>query len=155
MKKILLLIPIFALFNCGPEAQMFERQYLIENKSNTTIQLYFYLLSEPVNDFSGIELNKNRILEGKRFEFSKPVSNDSDYTGSRLSFKSDSAIIIFNNKRKLSIYLKHDMESVFSEPKNRNIYRHGNYESIENDQFLFKITEEDFENATPCDGDCD
>ncbi len=155
MKKILLLIPLFTLFNCGPEAEKFERQYLIENNSNKNIRINFYLMFEPVNSYSDIDLNQGEILNGTRFEFSRPVSKKPDYTGPRLSFKSDSAVVIFDNQRKLSTYLISDMEATFSEPKSRNIFRHGNYEALGNDQFLFKITEEDYENATPCNGDCE
>jgi hypothetical protein len=128
---------------------------IIENNSNKNIQINFYLLSEPVNSFSDINLNQGEIFDGISFEFSRPVSNNTDYTGPRLSFKSDSAVVIFDNQKKLSSYLISDMDVTFCEPKSRNIFRHGNYEGIDNDQFVFEITEEDFNNATPCDGDCD
>jgi hypothetical protein len=105
-------------------------------------------------DFTNINLERNESLAGKRFEFSRPVSTDPNYTGPQNSFLSDSVVIIFNDQRKLSTFLISDVAGTFSEPKFRNIFRHGNYEAIGNDKFLFKITEEDYENAIPCDGDC-
>lgn len=155
MRKILLLIPILTLFNCVPEAEKYGRNYSIENTTNHLIELDFYSLSSPQMDFTNINLERNQSFAGKRFEFSKPISTSPDYTGPQNSFLSDSVVIVFDNESKLSGYLISNMEATFSEPKSRNIFRHGNYEAIGNDKFLFKITEEDFENATPCDGDCD
>lgn len=154
MKKLFLFILFLAFYNCGPEAEKFGRNYSIENTSNHIVELDFYSSTTPQTDLTNIILERNEIIAGKRFEFSRPVSTNSDYTGPQNSFLSDSVVIIFDNQRKLSTYLISDMEGTFSEPELRNLFRHGNYEDIGNENFLFRITEEDFENATPCGGNC-
>lgn len=155
MRKILLLIPFFLFYNCGPEAEKFGRNYSIKNTTNQLVELDFYSLSTQQTDFTNIKLERNESLSGRRFEFSRPVSTDPDYTGPQNSFLSDSLVIIFGNQKKISTSLISDREGTFSEPKSRNVFRHGNYEATGNEMFLFKITQEDFENAIPCDGDCD
>ena len=44
---------------------------------------------------------------------------------------------------------------IFSDPVDRNIFRASNYLQIDDEEFLFVLTQEDYNNATPCDGPCE
>jgi len=155
MRKLLLLIPLFILFNCGPEANKFKRTYIIENSLNRTVELKFYdrrtdeLKSRNFNILSG---NQDR-LQGT-IEQTSPFNQTSDKAILSAVFGADSLSMIFDNTN-VATQVFYTSSETFSEPLNRNVFLNTNYEAIGNDRFLFKITEKDYENATPCNGDCE
>lgn len=140
--------------NCGPEAPIINRTYFVENNSNVPVELVFY--ERFTNELKGSKL----LFEGERYkgesiEFHKPhsVYPENDYPS--ISFESDSIILIFQNEMKTSYVNAFSDSLFFSPPVNRNIFRQGNYEELGGYQFLYTITQEDYENATPCDEDCE
>ena len=134
-----------------------RKEYILENSTENTVKLEFYQGSEPSFGFSSITLGSSERIVGNEFEFSKPISDDPEYNGPRLAFSADSVVVLFNNqKSKIDFYNVIEEEGIiYSDPKSRNIFRHGNYVKIGNEQFLYRITEEDYQNASPCNGECD
>ena len=82
--------------------------------------------------------------------------NDLNNSEPSVSYSSDSIYVVFDNERILKYVFSGDSNgnSVFSQPLNRNILRGGNYTNISNDIYEFVLTEEDYNNAIPCAGDC-
>jgi hypothetical protein len=155
MRKILLLIPLFLFYNCGPEANKFKRTYLIENSFNGTVKLKFYdrRTGESRTRKSKVLTGNQQQLEGT-IEQSNPFDNSNNNHIVSAVYGADSLRIIFDKKKVITQVFFTSSET-FSEPLNKNVFRHENYEAIGNEKFLFKITEEDYQNATPCDGDCE
>mgnify|MGYP000037857964 CR=1 FL=1 len=53
-------------------------------------------------------------------------------------------------------YEKHHFNlNIFSNPTDRNLFRHGSYQELKNEEFQFEITQQDYENAEDCDENCD
>lgn len=154
-----LLISILFLESCVVEAEEIDRQYQLINTSDTSIKIEFY----------------NTYLNTS---FEAQIENEGVYLGDILTYRSgndqwnfpntpfpsfafnntDSLKIIFNDSKFL-IYKftpgDHPYENVFSNPVDRNLFRNGNYEQINKERFQFNITQQDYENAEDCNGDCD
>lgn len=154
MKKIVILLPLLLFLNCGPEAKMYLRTYIVENDTQVKIQLNFYRKFDGVL-LKEIKLDPNTRYKGEQIEVSQPLTNDPNMLYPSIALSSDSLIIIFNNQ-KMKTDVVYDIEDgiFYSEPIERNIFRHGSYKNIGGDNFLFSITQQDLENATSCDGDC-
>lgn len=154
VKRILSWIVVMLLLKaCVRELDMVEGFISVENGTESTVKIKFFSSSdlEPLDD---VILNSNQrfstdVEESENLElFTTPDGLASGF------LRSDSLQIIFNNERINTMYLVPPPDR-FSSPINRNIYRLGNYESIGNDEYLFTITQEDFDSATPCDGPCE
>jgi hypothetical protein len=87
-------------------------------------------------------------------EQTSPFNQTSDEDILSAVFGADSLSMIFDNT-KVATQVFFTSSEMFSEPVNRNVFLNTNYEAIGGERFLFKITEVDYENATPCNGDCD
>lgn len=147
------IIPILALIlsSCVQEAEMYPRQYLLKNNSGVNINIKIYdFLDDNLTEES---LAFEDTLFGGRYEHSSRRSDDPNSKEPTGSFASDSIILIFNGTKKTAIFLD-SANYDFSKPVSRNLFRHGNYKSIGNDQFIYTITPQDFENAKDCNGDC-
>jgi hypothetical protein len=161
MKKLVILFiaitPIF-LTSCGPEAEMWQRTYQIKNESGYDIEIRFYENFSNQN-FEDIVVLNGQFFRGDKIEGSNfDALNDTESIRPRQSFSSFSIIIIYENERRTeSSRIDSDSDDIsdfFSEPINRNLLRDGNYTHIGNDIYEFILTEEDYNNATPCEGDC-
>ena len=153
MKNVIIMsLIILSFFSCVKESRMFQRQYLLFNGTQNTVKINTYRASYPNQIIDVLVLNENQIYEGERVEVER-LSNDSEGIGPSINFKGDSLIVIFNNERKSVVQI--DFFGNFSEPTGRNIFRHGSYVNIGNDQFQFTFTEEDYENAEDCGGPCE
>ncbi len=146
MKKqylfILILVSIF-LYGCPSDDNYNDRYYTMENQSNHSLLIKFYNKGNLL-DFITTNLSEN----GDQYKGSFTYDNLSDKFGlpSRAYRSTDSIVIDFDNIKR-QIYTIDFLNRTFSEPINRNVYRHENYEDLGKDRFLFKITEEDYNNA--------
>ena len=153
MKHILYFLALITiLISCGPEAEREETSYIIEN--NAEVEVILKLISSS-NITTVNSLNQSERYRGQTREVSNPDRSDDSFAPSQ-SLDARMLTITFDNQRQLQYDVDLSGEDpIFSLPVNRNPLRHGNYEPIGNDEFLFTITQEDFENATPCDGPCE
>ncbi|WP_396589754.1 hypothetical protein [Allomuricauda sp. R78024] len=143
---------------CGPEAPMFDRQYVIQNSSSFQIVLQFYKNGEP-SRYNETLLNTSNQLEGSVLTRSGgPWENLPESNNLRLpvaSLEADSIIAVFNNEKKATYTIEFMQMGVPAfNPANRNLLRDTDYVSIGKDKFLFQITDSDYEGAEPCIGDC-
>ena len=153
-KKIILILSAVILTSCVTESRMYPRQYSLKNESNQNIKLKFYLTSS--NQLSNeITVDANNTFNSGEIEFSRPHSIDPDYivAVSEFSKGGDSLIVIYSDLKKSTFSI--DFNGNFSAPIDRNIYRFGNYTDIGNDTFQFIFTENDYNNAEDCNGNCD
>jgi len=154
MKKIILILSAVILTSCVTESRMYPRQYSLKNESNQIIKLKLYLTSN--NQLSNeILINNNQIYNAEKIETDQPHSVELDYILpiDAFGYASDSLIIVYNNLKKSIFYL--DFNGAFSNPINRNPFRFGNYTDIGSDTFQFIFTEDDYNNAIDCGGNCD
>ena len=153
MKKIIIILLAIIVSSCVTELKMYSTQYSINNQTGTEIKLKFYLTTtdELVDIYT---INTNSILQGEIIErgSTSPLDYPDDSLARNGFSVGDSIIVVFNNQKQKIMQTN---INGFSEPINRNIYRHGNYDYIGNDKFQFTFTEEDYENAEDCGGNCD
>ena len=143
----------FFLMNCVTEPRVYNRQYSIKNISGTQVKLKFYRVSS--NELiSEVILSSSQVYNGENLETDQPPSNYPDSFEPVTSYPSSFIEIIYNSERKKA-YRWNDNGVLFSEPINRNPFRHGNYENIGGDHFQYTITQEDYNNAEDCNGNCD
>lgn len=152
----LFFVTIFLLLvlSCGPETEREMRTYVILNETNNNVTLLLSLNNiDKLNTY--VVLGTNEIYRGERLELGNLIMLPETTTPVQ-SLGADEVTIVFDDEYILffDVDLSNE-EPVFSNPLNRNPFRHGSYEFIGDDEFLFTITQEDFENATPCDGPCE
>lgn len=160
IKNEMLLLFIVFIAGCGPEAPEIDRRYQILNLSNTIIKIKFY------DSFSySLLLAETQLKTGDLFEgdfLVRKAGNpqlsypDSNYP-SRAFRGSDSLVIIFNDQayHTQRFYATAPTSSSYSQPIDRNIFRHGNYTEVEKEKFQFEISQKDYENAEDCNGSCE
>ncbi|MEP4743368.1 MAG: hypothetical protein ABJX94_01575 [Flavobacteriaceae bacterium] len=116
------------------------RTYSIVNGTEEQVSLLFYdtqgdkpelVLSESLN---GEGLIVERTLETYMRDQNTP----------EIAFKADSVSVIFNNER---------AEAHYQLIPDRSIIL-GDYEVKSNISFIYTITQENYDNAIPCDGSC-
>jgi len=143
---------------CGPEAPMFDRQYVIQNSSSFQIVLQFYKNGEP-SRYNETLLNISNQLEGSVLSRSggawDELAKEQLIDNPVASLEADSIIAVFNNEKKTTYTIEFMQTGVPAfDPANRNLLRDTDYVSIGKDKFLFQITDSDYEGAEPCIGDC-
>lgn len=159
MKNTTLITLLVLVMACGPEAPRFDRQYVVQNSSSFQIILQFYKNGEP-SRYNETLLNISNQLEGSVLTRSGgPWGNLPESNNLRLpvaSLEADSIITIFNKEKKATYTVEFILtEGPAFNPAIRNLLRDTDYISIGKDQFLFQITDTDYENAEPCNGDCE
>lgn len=155
-KKFFYVIPLFFIISCVVEKQTFIVSYRFENSSGSEIILVF---SEETNNEITNEID---LAQGETSRFFRTEISDENIISNSNSDLPESAFfsnisrVIFDNERELEIsrILMGD-ENFFSPPVERNIFRQGNYDDLGNRNFQFVFTQEDYNNATPCDGPCE
>jgi hypothetical protein len=72
------------------------------------------------------------------------------------SFSTAQFIVVFQDEKRMLHSLESDSNNniVFSDPIDRHLLRAGNYTNIGNDIYQFTLTQEDYDNAELCNGDC-
>ncbi|MBS9464137.1 hypothetical protein KIM67_17070 [Flagellimonas sp. 389] len=103
MKNIALTNFLLFIVACGPEAPMFERQYIILNSSSHPIFLEFYRDGQP-SLFNATALSMSQQLEGSILSRSggswESLSQSNNLRLPSTSFETDSVVIVFNNEKK-------------------------------------------------------
>lgn len=157
IKKVYLLIAISLLMSCDViDEQTTDAKFTITNGTDTSINLNFLFEDNSTNNFSET-LNPAQSYEGLTIESSVGGIFDDPNKSVIGAFFADSIEIIFNNERSTTYtYTGNGNENpTYSEPISRNLFRSGNYEEISEENFIYTITQEDYDNATPCDGLCE
>ncbi|NJB37803.1 hypothetical protein [Croceivirga sp. JEA036] len=156
MKYIVYLL-LLILASCGPEAEMFQRQYVIENGTGVPVELQFYRDGSLSLGFETILLQNQERIAGLELDRSggpwTDLSSEQLLDRPSASFESDSVRLIFNNEKIITYKITY-IPLTFS-PTERNLLRDTDYTSIGGDKFLFTINESDFENAEDCNGNCE
>lgn len=154
--KYLIVFFLAIATSCGPEAKMFDRQYILKNSSSMSLELQFFRQGEISLRFKFAQLLDGEQLEGEVLERSggpwSELSEDNNISLPATSFETDSVRIIFNNEKFIVHHINY-VPLAFS-PSVRNILKDTDYTSIGNDKFLFTISESDFDNAEDCNGNC-
>ncbi|MDB9781683.1 hypothetical protein OAE03_02580 [Winogradskyella sp.] len=160
LNKLYLIFVIIFMFlsSCVTEADMWERTYQINNNSGRDIIIRLYKnFSNEI--FEDIEISNNQSYRGDKIEGSNyDALNDAESIKPGQSYSSFKVIVVFENIKSIE-YSRidsdgDDIPDSFSEPINRNLLRAGNYITAGNEIYEFVLTEEDYNNAIPCDGDC-
>lgn len=131
------------------EVDFNKRDYIIENNTDLQLSVKFY------NKTSGILIdNLSGFLQNSDSQLTNTIEQTSEFENINVPYVgADSVKVIINNDKFFTSSYDFDSET-FSEPINRNIFRHSNYENLGNERYLFKITQQDYENAEDCNGDC-
>lgn len=140
MKRTIFLIVLSFLLTACPEEIQNDRYYVLENSSNHEIVLKFYSQGNLLAYLT------TTLSEDETYEGSIRYQNEDLFSFPSNAFKSDSIEIDFDNVKRRT-YTIDFINGNFSEPINRNVFRHENYQDIGNDKFLFVITEEDYNAA--------
>lgn len=149
-----LIVFLFIVTSCGPETRMFKRTFVIKNGLQIPITVNI-LINEELQISEDLLPNQKYI--GEELETTVNVLDEPNGSSVATSIGGNVIEIIYNNKRK-SISTSSDIDNglgFFSEPVERNLLRTGNYEDVGNEESQFTITQQDFDNATPCDGPCE
>lgn len=162
MKKtilnLLLFISFLSIESCTTEDEEINRQYQLMNASDTTIKIKFYNTFSNTSFETEVEPEDVFLGDVLIYRSGNDQWNDENSVFPSSAYKnSDSLVVIFDEKLYLTLFYtaKTSTSYSYSEPIDRNIFRHGNYEEIERENFQFKITQQDYENAEPCNGNCD
>jgi len=153
-----LIIILVLSLSCVPEAKMWERTYQIKNESGYDVVIRFYdsFSDENFEDIAVMNSDFFRGDEARGTNFDALDDTESIRPGR--SYSSFTIIVVYDNDRKMEYSLVDtdgdDISDSFSEPINRNLLRAGNYITAGNEIYEFVLTEEDYNNAIPCDGDC-
>ena len=138
-----LVIISFFLLGCPADDNMGDRYYTIENQSNHSLLIKFYRDGNIIDHMTTI-LSENSDTFTRTLRY----TNDEDnFTLPYFAYRSADSIVIDFDDVKRQIYTLDFNNKTLSEPIDRNIYRHENYENLGKDRFFFKVTEEDYNNA--------
>ncbi|WP_299128259.1 hypothetical protein [uncultured Winogradskyella sp.] len=157
IRNKILLLAFFALMSCPSESEMWERTYQVRNDTVYVVTIRAFESFEGIGFFEDVSLSNNEIYAGnKAFGSNFSILNDSNNVIPASSFGRSRFIVVFDDERFMihSLNLDENGNTVFSEPINRNLLRGGSYTHIGNDFFEFVLTEEDYNNAIPCNGNC-
>ena len=149
MKIIIVLIFSLFLFGCSFEVEKNKRDYIIQNDTDLKLDIKFY------NKTSGILIGDlSGVIQTRDLQLINIIEQTCEFDDIHVPYGADSIKVIMNeNKRFTSSYNFDD--HTFSEPINRNLFMHSNYKDLGNERYLFKITQQDYENAEDCNGNCD
>lgn len=141
--SIFLLLLSFVFTGCpGPDPDFRTRSYILENNSNHSLELKFFN-QQVLLDFQTTILNNNGEQFKGRIDYNNEIDLFNFVAG---AFNVDSLVIEFDSSKRISYSIDFINQS-YSEPINRNIFNHENYENLGSDEFLFSITEEDYNRA--------
>ncbi|MFD2100088.1 hypothetical protein [Flagellimonas iocasae] len=141
MKNIWFVFLALFLFGC-PDMGTYHTSYSIVNETKYDVELRFFqwVFGEQREYVFSVSIQGTGLILKRSIEtdaFGSNTPND--------VFKADSVAVIFNNER---------VEGhTFLEPFDNSIMDEGDYE-INTNQYTYTITEENYNNAIPCDGPC-
>lgn len=134
---ILFLATLIGIYSCVPEHEV-DRVYIIKNESDTNVKIKFFK-NKTLNQTIEIKNGSDWSLRYKE--------TLTDGVEASLAFKSDSAVIFFNNKKKQSY-------SAFKKNE-RNFLDNSSYNIENSSTYKYVIIENDFLNAEDCNGNCE
>ncbi len=158
IKSALLLLSMLNMVGCVTESLEIDRQYQIANKSQHPIRIRFHDTFREISFEVALEVNEVYNGDVLTYRSGNDQLDDKDsFFPSSAYGNSDSLTIFFNDTKYVNKYftLTSPTKALFSEPSVRNPFRHGSYKRAKNEEFLFEITEEDYELAISCEGPCD
>lgn len=159
MKKMLFFWFIFVaglMSSCITESPRWERVYQIKNNSGYNVVIRSFENFNGTGMFDDIILLDNDVFVGSEVSGTNfDALNNLNSTRPSSSLNGSRFIVVYNDEKKH----RHSFEivnenTVFSDPVSRNLLRSGNYTDIGNNIYEFTLTEEDYNNAEPCNGDC-
>jgi hypothetical protein len=137
-------VPILIILNACTDSKPSKGRYIIENSTERKVKIKFYerqqlgdqilILTKEIEG-PGILYDKVKVLEGV-----------TDREGPRDIFGADSLAVIFDNEK-----IQPHYEGL---PFENSLVFFSDYIQ-EGDTKRYIITEENYQNAAPCDGDCE
>ncbi|SHF55742.1 hypothetical protein SAMN05444483_101583 [Salegentibacter echinorum] len=143
MKNLLTFIFLLTLLNgCGTD-QGEGKNYIftLVNSSGYDIRIDSFFSSEEDTEIIALR-NGEEITK----QFNSPAPPIQEYYSYISFFQGDSIVINYGNEKQQIFVIETNCNGNERNPLNICIY--------DEQQETFTFTEEDFENATPCDGDC-
>jgi len=139
MKRFILLLFIVTYQSCATKE--FNRTYVLENGTNHEISITFYVSGDVKSEH---HLTKRRAMMERIAELKRGG------TSAEIAFIADSSVVIIDNVRIM-------MSNGFSvkPSSSRNILDDREYTIENNELYRFIFTEEDYNNAEDCGGQCD
>ena len=143
IKLFLSLVCAFYVVSCVTEALEIDRQYQIANMTEFDVRIKFY------DSFSGntykVELKTNEVYNGDLLNYrsGNVQLDDGDSFFPSSAYKSSDSLTIFFDESKYALKyftLSSPTKAIFSDPLERNPFRHGSYKKLKNEVFLFEIT---------------
>ena len=147
MKKLKLVLGVlvftFLLNGCTLEGEDKEIFYRIENTTDYQVSLFFYNVGTDGQKFYAYQAE----IEGKGIIVEKKVISGSHGDMPSNAFEANLVIVVFDNLRL--------QEHISGAPRENSILDYPfTYTANGNNTYTYEITEENFENAIPCDGPC-
>jgi hypothetical protein len=144
--KNLVIRGVGLLVLCGcTDSSTTTRKYSIVNETTHTVELRFYkasIATQERNFVFKVDIEGEGLVLERTLKTYPPDTN-----GPIDAYKADSVAVIFNKER---------VEGhILTEPEFRSIMNISGYQSNEEgNDYIYTITETNFNNATPCDGTC-
>ena len=142
MGKYRILIVLSALFilSCRVEAEDEVWTFIVENGTGGELLLKLYEMGEPSRE-PIISKEDGEILRERYTDNGLPSVGD--------VFRTDSIVVVFNNERK-------ETHSGSPELKSLSMLASISYEQQADDRnkYIYRITQENYDNAIPCNGPC-
>lgn len=137
--KYIAVIVFIIFFGCTPEQSTIS-EYQIENGLDIPIVLHFYRNGLPSTQTSVV------TLEGLGDTYKKSGEALGSSTTPFDVFSADSISMVFDSK-------KIQGHNLF-EPSGFSLLNQQDYQKISSGRFLYLIDQNNYNNATPCDGPC-
>lgn len=144
MKKMIIIILLLNLVGCGTDQGKGKTYtYTVKNMSGRDIKIDAYQAS-----ITNIGLKTMYLENGEEITkiFKSPGPPLQEYYDFIRFFQGDSVVVTFDNEKVETFVLELSCEGDERNPLNMCFY------SDQEETFIF--TEEDYENAVPCDGSC-
>lgn len=144
--NVLIIFCFLFLCSCwNTESEMFRRTYVLNNESEIEVKLNFYSYNFEIDGYDITSYNLITNQQVERFTENSSGSFGNYSIGN--SFGGDSCIIVFGQQDKYLIHVIREDQSL--NPSFKNLFNQDGYILME-DKFNFFLTEEDYNNATPC-----
>lgn len=145
MKNLFTSIILLTLLNsCGTDQGSKTYKLTLKNNSGKDITINAFVTANNLEEPSQVTNLANEEQITKVYESSAPLLEIYNFAS---LFGGDSIVVQFNNERTISHVVAINCGSNLRNPLNNCEYN--------KQEETFTFTEEDYENAIPCDGDCE
>ena len=135
-RKLYLLFIFVLSVSCTVESREFA-EYIITNDLERSVELRFYRGGDLINDSPIVSIDgKGEIIRKSKTDFARVSPFH--------VFGTDSISIIFNNER-AEQHILFDSLSILNQES---------YQGLGKGLYEYTITQENYDNAIPCDGTC-